>query len=352
MVNSTTGTTTPPSISNEDFAFDLYKLESSQKGDENVIISPLSVDMALKMLINGSDNVSTSDLQKTLRTTKSVDEINASTRQLIDNLKSSDSKVELGIANSLWARNGFPIEKQFVDDLGTHYDAVAYNKPFDNTTKDEINTWVSDKTKNKIKKILDKFTGDHVMFLINALYFKADWSFQFDKNSTTEEDFTKLDGSNDKVDMMKKTSVRMPYHSTEEYQAVAFPFSNGNYEMVAIMPQDVSKFNVFEQSLSLNSFDEITSNMEAKYLDVSLPKFKVEYKNKLKGTLKSMGMNSLFSESECDLSKMTSVDNILVSEVLHKVYFDCNESGVEAAAVTSIGAVVTSVPPPGNTGCL
>ena len=83
-------------------------------------------------------------------------------------------------------------------------------------------------------------------------------------------------------------------------------------------------------------------------VDLSLPKFKLEYEIKLNDVLKSLGMAVAFDPYQADFSRMyTGPDDLYISKVKHKTFVEVDEEGTEAAAVTSVEVTVTSAGPKG-----
>ena len=172
------------------FAFDFWKkLEANETPDKNYFVSPLSLHIALGMLLNGADTETKTEIQKVLGLeNQSMEEINATYKELIDNLPLVDAKVLNKIANSVWQEKSFISEKAFTDNLSKNFNARLYSEDFaDPNTVNKINQWASDNTNAKIKQILDQIEPSQVMFLINALYFKGDWAKQFKKENTQKQ---------------------------------------------------------------------------------------------------------------------------------------------------------------------
>ena len=174
------------------FGINLFKevLEAAEP-EENVMISPLSVSLALAMTYNGADGDTKEAMEKTLELYGlTVDEINENYKMLIDALASVDPKVLMNIANSIWYKQTFNVEQDFIDVNQDYFYAevspLDFNDPDAVTT---INNWVADKTKNKITEILDAIPADAVMYLINAIYFKGIWKYEFDESDTEEKPF-------------------------------------------------------------------------------------------------------------------------------------------------------------------
>ena len=166
------------------FAFKLYEQVLKQPGQrQNVFISPTSVMLALAMTYNGAEGETRRAMANTLGLEgMSLEEVNRAAADLMSSLGSSDPKVQLKIANSLWTPNGFPLKPSFVQRSKEYYAAEVTSLDFASpTAAATINSWVSRKTEGKIEKLIDQIEDGEILFLINAIYFKGEWQFTFDK---------------------------------------------------------------------------------------------------------------------------------------------------------------------------
>lgn len=326
------------------FAFDFWKeLNVNEDKNKSYFASPLSLHIALGMLLNGSDGKTKSEIQQVLKTNElSDEEINKIYKELVTALPKVDSKVTNTIANSIWQAEGFPVEEAFVKTLQQNFNAQHYVRNFGQpATLAEINGWASDNTNGKVKKILNEISPEQVLFLINALYFKGNWKQQFDKKNTYKTNFNGL-SENKEIDMMQMTE-KLKYAATESFQAVELPYGDDKYVMTVILPTAQSTDEVVK-SFSLESWKDLSGKFKEQKIIIGLPKFKMEYSKKLNDVLISMGMPSAFS-STADLSKISPpAGKIKVGFVKQDTFVAVDEEGTEAAAVTTIGIELTSVP--------
>ncbi len=324
------------------FAFDfLNQLEIEEKGD-NFFVSPLSLHMALGMLLNGADNGSREELIATLKLDGlEMELINNSYAELIDKLPQVDPKVVNKLANSVWQREGFEGEDDFKSTLKNYFKADLFEEDFSPNTVNKINQWASDNTNAKIKKVLEEITADQVMFLMNALYFKGDWANQFDEGKTFETSFKGFDKTAI-VDMMSKRDT-FALVEMEDYKALDLPYGSGNYAMRVLLPDNADAASLLS-NLNMDVWNSVSEKMVVQKVDLQFPKFIMEYEKKLNGVLSEMGMPSLFS-SQADLSKISPpAGKLVVGFVKQNSFVAVDEEGTEAAAVTTIGIETTSLP--------
>jgi serpin B len=326
-----------------DFAFDFWKkLEANESPDKNYFVSPLSLHIALGMLLNGADTETKTEIQQILGLeNQSMEEINTTYKELIDKLPLVDAKVVNKIANSVWQHKNFVSEKEFTDNLTKKFNARLYSEDFaDPNTVNKINQWASDNTNAKIKQILDQIDPSEVMFLINALYFKGDWSKQFKKENTQKEQFYGSKTTKT-VDMMNQTEA-FEYADLENYKIVKLPYGNEKYSMSVVLPKSQSLETVIK-NINSETWHTAQNSLSKTTVAVGLPKFEMEYSKKLNIILNQMGMVSAF-EDNADLSKIAKpAGKLKVGFVKQDTFISVDEKGTEAAAVTSIGIKTTSV---------
>lgn len=322
------------------FGFNALKTLSQDDKDKNIFISPASISLALSMLYNGAEGNTKTDMQKTLQFQNiDINTVNKESSALINSLKNPDPKVELSIANSAWIKKGLSPKQTFLDTLKADYNAEASELNFSSPdSSDTINDWVDTNTKGKINSIVPKpLPSNAVLYLINAVYFKGSWTTTFNKDLTEDKDFTDANGKREKTPLMYRNDT-MPYFENDDFQSVSLPYGeNKRLAMDIFLPKkDLSSF---VQSLNGTTWSEWTTKYQEKEGTLLLPKFKMEYDKSLNKLLTDLGMGTAFGNS----ADFTGIgDNLFISEVKHKTYIDVNEEGTEAAAVTSVGASITS----------
>lgn len=325
------------------FAFDIFRdITESEDGGKNIMISPMSISVALSMTANGAAGATRTAMLEGLRSNGlTVDEINAAYKELVKALLSVDKRVLISIANSVWTEEHFTAKQSFIEVLEDFYNAQA--KSFEVTdpgAKDAINKWIEDNTNGLIKKMIEAIEPDEIMFLINAIYFKGLWKDKFDKNETVLENFNKANNSTVQVSMMKRTGNYKIYQGQDLVMA-EFPYGQGNYVMDVILPASVDGGDEAIQNLTPESFGQMVAGLSSMEAEVSFPRFKYGYKKELNDVLIAMGMGPAFSNA--DFSNIADA-SLEISRVLHQAFIETNEDGTEAAAATVVGIRLTSMP--------
>jgi serine protease inhibitor len=329
------------------FGFDLFQQLRRQDANKNLFFSPLSVTVALAMTYNGAAGETKNAMARALKIEgMNHAELNRASADLLKALKSSDPKIELAIANSLWARSGMRFNEDFLarnrQFYGAEISTLDFNSPQSTAT---INRWVSASTKGKISQIVDKIDPQQVMFLINAVYFKGQWQRRFEKTLTKEQPFHLLGGQQKPVPMMAQSGNYF-YHRGDNFQAVSLPYGKGGVSLYLFLPDQGSPLDEFLKGFSFQKWEEWVNNFKDTLGDVQLPRFKLDYEKTLNDSLKAVGMGVAFNQREADFSGIRPERDLYISEVKHKAVVEVNEEGTEAAAATSVGVAVTSVQQP------
>ena len=329
------------------FTFDLLRAVRKHSKDANVFISPLSVSMALNMTLNGAVGATADEMRTALREAGySTADINAYSRELREALPRADPKTTIGIANSIWYRQGATIKAPFIEANRTFYDAEVEALDFTSPTAvSTINGWCARKTNNRIKKILEEIPSNAFMYLINAVYFKGTWKTRFEKKRTFSTTFRRADGSTQKVQMMSlKDTFRCASSDVCDY--LEMDYGNHAFSMVIMLPKDGKTTRDVIAAMDGKKWAETMESLILTMCYVYLPRFKAECEYKMhKQILPEMGMKLPFNPELADLSGMADVAGLCITSVIHKTFVQVDEEGTEAAAVTSVGVVATGESP-------
>lgn len=329
------------------FAFDLLERVHAGEDGPNVFISPLSASMALGMAMNGAGGETWSEMRDALRFGDlAEEEINAAYRGLLDLLLDLDRAVTVRIGNSIWSRQGFPFDTAFYDRVRDVFDAEVSELDFDDPASvDVINGWASEATNGRIEKVLDGIGPQHIMFLLNALYFKGTWTRQFDPDDTRPERFTLADGSDVDVPMMRLPQGGVLSTAAPDYQAIELPYGGGAYAMVIVLPAEDRTLGDVVKSLDAQAWESLVAGLDSADLEVRMPRFRLEYETLFNKPLQDLGMQRAFCDALADFTRLTPMPNVYIEFVKQNTFVEVNEEGTEAAAVTTVGVAVTSAPP-------
>ncbi len=333
--------------SDQSFAFAFFANvfdEESVGEDRNFMVSPLSLSMALAMTWNGAGGETRSAMQQTLKMGDyTEEELNSYYKKLKEALLKTDPSTKLSIANAIFTNQSVTINPDFIHTNQSYYDATVQPVDFSSTaTTGIINRWASDHTNGLIQEVIDKTNAYDLMYLLNAIYFKGIWTTEFDARNTSRKPFTSEDGTMWQVDMMKQRA-KFIYTEDQLLQMVQLPYGNHAFSMMVLLPRQGKRLQeVVAATRQDDYWNGLKSVLREAEVDLSLPKFKTEYSKKLNDVLSKMGMGIAFTDA-ADFSGMTN-HPAKIAFVKQDTYISTDESGTEAAAVTTVGMELTSMP--------
>lgn len=319
------------------FVFDFIN-RVNESTEKDYIISPMSMQFLLGMILNGAQGETSEQICSVLGygagETNAVNEFCLS---LLEQLPSLDKKTTLSIADAIFVDDGWPLKKQYKADVAKFYKAEVSNLDFADGkgSLDVINGWCSKNTNGMIPKVLDEVTEDMLCYLLNAVYFKSQWTTPFTKSLSSEEKFTNESGSGFKVVMMKQNS-ELRYGENDIYQLVRIPYGNGAFAMYVFLPTEGNTVADVASSLIKHSGEGFGTGMYSATVDLWLPKFETKFGIKLNDLLSEMGMPASFDGEKADFLAMSDYA-LCLSFVRQDAAIKVDEEGTEAAAVSSAG---------------
>ncbi len=319
-------------------SIDLFKAMSKASENKNLLISPLSIQLALAMTANGAKGQTKAEMEKLLGGNMTIEELNLYLNNYVS-LLPSDEKYKMHIANSIWFRDEeerLTVNESFLEKNKDFYGAQIFKKNFnDSQTVKDINDWVNNNTDGMIDTIVDSISGDTVMYLINALCFDAEWQNQYLLSDIAKRDFTNISSETKKVDMMH--SEESNYIETADAKGFLKYYKDKKYAFVALLPNENDIYGYID-SLTPEYIESALNNVQNKGGYAVLPKFSYEYELSMNGVLKSLGMPTAFDAYKADFTDMATSTrgNIFIGDVLHKTFIQVDELGTKAGAVTKV----------------
>ena len=329
------------SPANNQFAADLYSTLSSQQG--NLFFSPYSLSSALEMVYEGARGRTAQEMSSVLHLDPDDVTRRAQDSLFIQQINQPDKTYELSVANALWAQKAFPFKDDYFTLINKTYFAEVRNLDFvadSEASRVTINTWVSDKTKNRIKDLLPVGSIKSITHLVvtDAVYFKGKWKVPFIKTFTKLDDFWLTPDQSIKTDMMTLEGKSFEYMEDDQVQVVKLPYQGDDLSMIIILPrskdiQDLGK------AFNLQALNQWQKPSFFKGVNIFLPKFKFEWRDEMSHLLMEMGINLAFDPKNADFSGMANLqpmENLYIDKVFHKAWIETNEEGTEAAAATAV----------------
>ena len=329
-----------------DFTAKLLKELDAEKEDKggNLLISPLSVSLALGMTMNGAKGQTQSEMLSLLGGSLTAEQLNGSYLSWQNSILNRKD-AQLDLANAIWFRDNearIIVPETFRQTVADYFDASLYKAPFDETTPEDVNGWVKEKTHEMIPSILKKVEPEHIMYLLNALAFEAEWAQQYAKEQVGSGVFCCADGTARQVTMMHGEESTY----IESKNAVGFikPFagdgkSKGSYSFAAVLPNKGISIEEYVQNLNAEELQTLLKSRKTTTIQTAMPQFSFDFGKSLKPALANLGMPTAFSDY-ADFSglneRATPENPTFIEDVIHKTFIDVGPAGAKAGAATLV----------------
>ena len=345
---------------NNEFALAMYEQLRRQPG--NLFFSPFSIRSAMSMIEAGARGETAAQMRQSLRAS-STDSSRTGLMEIVQRLKLANyGKYEMTVANSLWPQESAPLQPEFVDLIAQDYDGsitlVDYQKSAAAACL-EINRWVEDKTRQKIRDLIPpgSLNSDTRLVLVNAVYFKGTWVLKFKEKDTRDEPFYLETGGKVRAPLMYQQRDRVRYFQGANYQAVELIYESGDLSMLVILPDRKDGLTDLEKTLSIRMLSNCVHQMDIREVKLFLPRFKTTWEGvDMKMHLSALGMPLAFKPFQADFSGINGIEppderSLHIAAVFHKAFVDVYEEGTEAAAATGLGLILGAAlwppePPP------
>jgi serine protease inhibitor len=337
-----------------DNAFGFRLLNAVQKTipGGNVVLSPVSAALNLSMVLNGAGDQTKQEMLAALSLSGSeLGAINTANAQLIKVIRTPAKNITLSVADSMWVDNRrATLRSAYVKQTQAWYDAEMTDLDFSNPrATTQINSWASKETQGRISQVIARINPADLALLLNAVYFKGQWTHNFDKAQTQQRDFALAGGSVKQVPRMAQ-SGRFDYFETPQMQAIRLSFGEGDLVMEVFLPAKSSSLGALEAQLTLEHWTAWQAQYAPRSGKVELPRFELKSNYRLNEPLQTLGMTRAFHPDGAQLTGMfssapgqTRAGRFFISSVLQSTYWKVDEEGSEAAAVTTTGIRAAAV---------
>lgn len=322
----------------------LQRLAATEQ-NRNLLVSPLSLQLALTMTWNGAAEDTAAAMARALSLEGMPrDKVNQACADLLVYLSKRDPKVRLLIGNSLWLNKGYSFREDFLKRNRTYFAARVASLDFARASAaDAINNWIKSQTEGMIPRMIDSIQPDMRLFLVNAVFFQGQWQKKFKKRATRKQPFYLADGTQKNHPLMAR-EAKVPYYEDDSLQAVWLAYGKGRLGMLVLLPRKDKNLPELLAGMTPAVLDRIRSGLKRRSGSVFLPRFRISYgKRDMKDILRDLGMGKAFTPA-ADFSGMTKKEKLFISLVLHKALIEVNESGTKASAATVVGMKATGAP--------
>lgn len=313
----------------------------------NVVISPASISLALAMAYAGAVGDTRAGMARAMALGNLTPEaVHEGYRLLAAALQLPETEGKLYLANALFKQQGVPFRPAFLDLVRTDYRAEVTDLDFreQQQAADTINAWVKEQTRGTIPSIVQpNLLGQVLLAILNAVYLKAEWSKPFETDLTKDGDFTRADGSTMRLPLMSQFG-HLPYYADAGVQVAELAY-RGRLTMLVALPAKDADFGQFVTSLTPERLQQWQHGLKIEIGSLKLPRFTVEYSQKLNDVLAAQGMGQAFDAERADFTGALEPRSLYIGLVLHKTFLRVYEKGTEAAAVTAVMMPGMGAPP-------
>jgi serine protease inhibitor len=330
-----------PAIVTADNTFGLNLFQNLYAGTPgNVAIAPISVAMALQIVYNGAGGATQQGMAQTLQLgSLSAQVLNGDNAALQGSLLNPDPLVNLTIANSLWMH----LDTDSVPAAFTQMDQTYYGATVGDLAgaPANVNNWVSTETDGLITNILPNANYASVVAVIaNVIYFKGQWTTEFDPSQTAPAPFTLMDGTQVSVPMMHQ-SATYGYLQGANFQVVRIPYGQGRFSMLVVMPNAGTSMDSFVAGLTPDMLSGWVGQLQTGLGNLSMPKFTATFAASLVQPLTTLGMQAAFCADP--QASFPGLGLVCIQDVEHKTVVEVDESGTVAAGATTVTVMPTAV---------
>lgn len=316
----------------------LQQTDQENTERNNLLISPLSVSVALAMTANGAKDQTLTEMEKVLGGDLKIADLNSYYANVLNTLPNT-KQAALYPANSIWIKNAprISVPQEFLRTNANYYSADAFMSPFNDQTVEDINNWVNENTHEMIPKLIKEIAPNAFMYLINALAFEADWEEPYTENQLGKEEFKPYDGDPFETDMLYQ---KMGTYLEDEW-ATGFIkyYADCKYSFAAILPKESKSVTIGDYigMMTAESLQNLLDGRKSCPVITCMPKFKFSYNTSLVNALKNMGMPTAFEEDLSDFSGLNAgPGNGYIKDVIHKTFIQVDEAGTRAGAATAV----------------
>lgn len=332
----------PPPRLVTDFSWELFK--RVQRGNNNLILNPTTVQYLLSLLANGASDSTYQDLCRVVKFGDAA-EVGRMLESLITP-RGEDSKDEFVVGNAVFVAQGTQLNPDFQRTLSNEntkiqgVDLVGANK--DKSIRD-INQWAAEITRGKIPQILNpsKDYSDTKLLLASAVYFRGSWQYKF-KPSNYSNGFRSAVGRTVPAEFMtqnrelKVGEVHASKLKKDVARFVDLPYSGDRrFSMIVVLPYETETLDNVIDNLEVNDLIESVTQRGGTYdVNITMPKFEIRSSQSLVNPLTQMGLGSIFSTS-ANFPHLIQSRNAAVSDITQEAFLSVDEKGTQAGKFKS-----------------
>ncbi|CAO4378361.1 unnamed protein product [Caenorhabditis nigoni] len=324
-------------ISQNEMDFAL-RLLATLPHEGSVVLSPLSISLALALVHEGTRGSTRKELERVLVGSDEMEEsrIRDHFAGVMEMVSNAENGVETNIVNRVFVNKDHFIKQSYKEAVEKYYKASAQNLDFNQAAESAkiMNSFVENTTSGKIKNLIpEDAVKDSLAFLVNAVYFKADWQGKFEKDMTSERDFHSMEGQSRTIPFLNEFCEHRDYTEDQLFQVLSLKYQDRRFSFAIFLPKKRHGLIDALEKTNGEYLQNLLADLKNSYVNVHIPKFKIEKELDLKETLEAIGIKEMFQEGSADLTGLA--DKAFISSGIHKAIIEVDEDGTTAAAASA-----------------
>ncbi|XP_041940296.1 probable serpin E3 isoform X1 [Alosa sapidissima] len=326
-------------LGDREFALTLYASLRETENSSNLLVSPASVSLGLRLLMMGARGNTLTQLQSLLGYQNTNPQLPDFLSQPQGDMGNSSQGVELQLSSTLLVQSGLQLRPEFTQHALGWGNGTLLRLNFSRTNQSQGDHYGSGAD---ALRWLEGSAGEAgPVALVTALAFRGVWQKQFLSSDTHTLSFSLPDGTHTKVPMMyQATEVnfgQFRLNSEQRYTVLELPYHGHALSLMLALPSDrKTPLWQLEAELSAHTVESWENSLRRTKMDVFLPRFRLLGRLDLRSVLTSLGISDAFDPTAADFRGMSDEEGLYVSEVLHQASMEVTEDGTKAAAATAM----------------
>ncbi|XGW30214.1 hypothetical protein V3C99_009309 [Haemonchus contortus] len=316
-----------------DFGLNMLRYASA---NDSLVVSPISVILALAMVQAGSKGVTKSQINSVISKGASDTEMEEYYSKLFHQIMNATNGVKTRVANGFFLNKQFKVENDYEQKIRKVYEAKVEALDFEKAKEAAkvIDDFIANTTEGKIRDmVIENSVEDAYSLVVNAIYFSAEWKFKFYRSANSNGTFYSSAGKEREVEYMNDFEEHRLYAENNELQVLSLQYLDTSYALNIFLPKSRFGLNEVRSRLTGGKIQSLFSKLKETYISITIPKMKIETDFKLKEALIGMGVTEMFSNT-ANLTGISKYPPLKVSRAAHRAIIEVDEDGTTAAAAT------------------
>ncbi|XP_043654710.1 serine protease inhibitor 42Dd [Drosophila teissieri] len=314
---------------------DLYRTLASENAKSNLIYSPVSIEFMMGLVYMAAGGKTAQEIRNVFKLPENKSHVVNSYRQFFTGLRGREKVLILHMANRIYVNRKYRLEPEFNKLVVKAFKGSARSIRLNDPVRAclIINSWILNRTRGMIGHIVSPsdLHPDTSAFLLSAIYFKAQWQYNFPADQTHAADFHVSADKVILVEMMTlSATLSSAYLEDLDAKVIELPYLNSTLSMRIYLPNGIEGLTKVEEKAGL-----LSHKLQKNSVNVKLPKFKIESSAQLRGIFEKKGIRDVFKPS-ADLNGLVLDSGARIDKIVQKAFLKVDERGTKASAATGV----------------